>query len=637
MIGTRVSHYRLEQKLGEGTYGGVYKGVHVHDPVLQAAVKVVHPGLAGDAEFVESLRRECRALYQLQHPGIVGFRELVLGEGAPAMILELLDGQDLVSTVSAGPADIDRTVEILLALLEALAYAHRQGMVHRDIKPSNIQICSDGRIKLLDFGIARAADGSQATKTGQIQGTLDYLAPEVFHGQSASEAADIYASGLVAWELLAGRPACADGPLGAKMGWHMGVGPQDVRTVRPDCPAWLAEVVATLTSKEMDHRPADGAAALAMVVEAGRAAGAITGSWDAAAGSLPPGTKVAATTPAPGGPTLAPPADLETGIPERAGGEEAPRPKKRLYILSCLLLVLLGWIFIICSGMMLSTCGDDDEAEETLLQEHDYELVEIKAGSFVMGSPADEEGRGEDEVEHFVKISAPFMLARHEVHQKLYKAVMDANPSKHSAPFGDYALENLSWFEAITFCNELSRIEGRTPAYEIGGAEVLWNKEADGYRLPTEAEWEYAARAGTKMMFSGASTASRVAHYDQLLPSDDYPGFVSSKRANAWDLKNMSGNVSEWVWDWYGPFDTETVTDPAGPQSGTERVQRGGSYKTKEDGIRVAARASTSPQSSNGEIGFRIARSLPPDAPAGAEPGTADEQAPPAEANPTAE
>ena len=424
------------------------------------------------------------------------------------------------------------------------------------------------------------------------------------------------------------------------MGWHMGVGPEDVRTVRPDCPAWLAECVATLTSKEFEQRPADGSAALALVVEAGRRAGAITGSWEAAAGSLPPGAKVAETSPPTGGPTLAPPADMETGIPDGARAEEAPRSKKRRYILSCLLAFLLAWAFLICSGALFSTCGGDDdpEGEETLLQEHEYELVEIKAGSFVMGSPADEEGRGEDEVEHFVKISRPFMLAKHEVHQKLYKAVMGTNPSAYTNRFSDYALENLSWFEAITFCNELSRIEGRTPAYEIGGAEVLWNREADGYRLPSEAEWEYAARAGTKMRFSGSNRADSIYHvYDGLLSVESNQGWVSAKKANAWGLKNMSGNVSEWVWDWYGPYDTDTIGDPDGPSTGEARVHRGGSYKTEEDGIRVAARASASPHSSSGEIGLRIARSLPAEARGGEEPESAEDKVTPFEAEPSAE
>jgi serine/threonine protein kinase len=267
MIGEQISHYRLESKLGSGTFGVVYKGAHVDDPELQVAVKVVQPALLEDPKFVESLKAECRRLDKLDHSGIVRFRELVVREGSVAMVLELLEGKDLHDTVQAGPISIDESIRLLEAILGALSYAHSKDVVHRDIKPSNIFLCNDGRVKVLDFGIARAAQNTQATQTGTMKGTLDYMAPERFNAEGGGAHSDIYAVGLVAWELVAGRAACPAGGLPEKLGWHLGVGVSDVRGVRSECPEWLAELINKLSSKDLAARPVDGAAALQLFQE----------------------------------------------------------------------------------------------------------------------------------------------------------------------------------------------------------------------------------------------------------------------------------------------------------------------------------------------------------------------------------
>lgn len=266
MTPTRISHYRLVERLGAGTYGEVWRGVHTQDPALVVAVKLIHPAHLTNPAFVYSLKAECRLLARLNHPNIVGFRDLVLTAAhPPAMVMELVSGGSLEQRLGTGPQPVAAVVAMLSAMLEGLAHAHEEGVVHRDIKPGNVLLDARGRIRLVDFGIARAADGGQATQTGAIKGTLDYLAPEVFKGERAGPAADIYAVGLIAWELLTGRRACPDGPLGTKLGWHIGVGLPDVRTVRPDCPAWLADLVAALGAMDKAGRPGSARAALQRV------------------------------------------------------------------------------------------------------------------------------------------------------------------------------------------------------------------------------------------------------------------------------------------------------------------------------------------------------------------------------------
>jgi serine/threonine-protein kinase len=290
MMGSQISHYRLERKLGAGTFGEVYEGVHVHDGELRVAVKVVSPSLVQDARFVDALKQECRQLDKLDHANIVRFRDLVVGEGRVAMVLELLSGQDLHARLAGGALPVETTVSLLESMLEGLGYAHARGVLHRDIKPGNVFWCDDGRVKLLDFGIARAADGAQATKTGHMVGTFDYMAPERFEGQHGSASSDVYAMGLIAWEMLTGRVACPEGEPGRKMKWHLmtGVGTGGtVASTIPGCPAWLAEVVATLASTEVSARPVDGNAALSLLREK-RARAASGGA--ASSRRPPPGT-----------------------------------------------------------------------------------------------------------------------------------------------------------------------------------------------------------------------------------------------------------------------------------------------------------------------------------------------------------
>ncbi len=261
MIGKMVGQYRLDALLGQGGFGAVYRGVHVHLDTIQAAIKVAHADLARDPEFEKMMRRECEILYGLSHPNIVRFRDLIVEDGVIAVAMELLEGEELADTMERGAMDPDRVPGLLSAMLEGLAYAHDKGVSHRDIKPANVFLCTDGTLKLMDFGIAKAAHSTRATRSGMVSGTVDYMAPERFSGHS-SPAADVYAVGLVAWELLVGRPACPDGDMPRKLGWHMGQGAGDVRQEVPGCPDWLAEMIARWCATDPKDRPADAKLAL---------------------------------------------------------------------------------------------------------------------------------------------------------------------------------------------------------------------------------------------------------------------------------------------------------------------------------------------------------------------------------------
>jgi serine/threonine protein kinase len=263
--GLRVGSYLLREKIGSGGFGTVYRGVHAHDEELQVAIKVIHPFLLEQPDVLVTVRAECRAVDRLDHPNIVRFRDLVVQPDVTAIVLELLQGRDLCALLRAGLPPVDDVVVWMEEVLGALAVAHDKGLIHRDIKPSNLFLVDDGRIKVMDFGIAHIVGlehGGRRTGTGLLRGSIDYVAPERFSGAPLVPAVDIYAVGLTFWELLVGQRACPDLEDYAKLGWHLQGELVSPATLRPGCPAWLGEVILKLARRDPSDRPATGSDAL---------------------------------------------------------------------------------------------------------------------------------------------------------------------------------------------------------------------------------------------------------------------------------------------------------------------------------------------------------------------------------------
>jgi formylglycine-generating enzyme required for sulfatase activity len=241
------------------------------------------------------------------------------------------------------------------------------------------------------------------------------------------------------------------------------------------------------------------------------------------------------------------------------------------------------------------------ESREAITNSIGMKFVLIPEGKFVMGSPSDELGREDDERQHEVNISKSFYLQATEVSQRQWKKVMEEdNPSSFTDCGDDCPVEQVSWKDAQKFIHKLNEIEGT-------------NK----YRLPTEAEWEYACRSGTTTpFFTGKCISTDQANYDSYYPAENCPKGeyrgktvkVGSFQPNAWGLYDMHGNVWEWCQDWYGDYPSNSVADPQGLDEGQSRVLRGGSWNDKAWLLRSANRYWGNPRDRLDEIGFRVAR-----------------------------
>lgn len=242
----------------------------------------------------------------------------------------------------------------------------------------------------------------------------------------------------------------------------------------------------------------------------------------------------------------------------------------------------------------------------------------IPPGTFSMCSS---QGGSDETPRHEVQLPHGLLMGRTPVTQGLYRAITGENPAQYKTS-NLHPVEKVSWFDAVRFCNALSRVCGLEEAYTIGeGAKptVSCSFDAQGFRLPTEAEWEYAAKAGQDFEYSGSNDLSEVAwYYSNSVGSRAQS--VGQKRPNAWGLYDMSGSVWEWCWDWYDEDeyrnratlfgDTATmVNSPKGPKTGVDRVLRGGSHSDVSWCLRTSGRSRLVPVKSDWNSGFRLALS----------------------------
>jgi len=577
--------WELVELLGIGGFGEVWKARHTHlDDFAPVALKFCIDPKARERLLLHEAKVCARVKRQGHHPGIVQLQETYLSADPPCLQYEFIEGGDLAGLIQewhrqpAKPTSA-QVETVMLRLCEIVAFAHRVDppIVHRDLKPVNILVRRTGgavEFLIADFGIggiatARAIEASRRRTTPSqfmtvaVRGSFTalYASPEQKRGGPPDPRDDVHALGVIWYQMMTG----------------------DLSSERPgDWKEELAEqgmapeMVNALSScfNRAGRRPADA-------VILGEMLGAL---------HVPTPPPVPPPGPKPSNPKDVPVAPVMSATPHSPRGPVA------------------GTIITNTIGMTLTL---------------------IPAGEFLMGAPDQEESAGADEKpQRRVKLTRPFYVGVHQVTQAEYEAVMGVNPSFFS-PLGDgkdrvagmdtarFPVENVSWLDAVAFCNRLSEREHLRPYYRIQGQGVTI-LDGGGYRLPTEAEWEYACRAGTTTPFHfGAKVEPEQANFDANFSYGDSakgaslqrPTPVGSYPANDFGLRDIHGNVWEWCWDWHAAdyYKKSFRVDPDGPDSGTSRVLRGGSWRNSPWNLRSAIRRMNDQSNRFRLNGFRLA------------------------------
>jgi serine/threonine-protein kinase len=364
--------YRLDEQLASGGMAQVWLGT---DEVLRRAiaVKVLHQHLADDETFVARFRHEAIAVARLSHPAIVSVYDTCSDNGVEAIVMELVRGRTLRQRLDEGPVDPWLAANTAAQVCGALSVAHAAGLVHRDIKPANILLSEDGRVKVGDFGIAKAAESADLTQEGSFLGTAKYLAPEQVEAGPVDGRTDLYGLGVVLYEMLCGRvPFEGDSSSSTALA-RLHSDPQRPRLVRPGIPRELEAITMRLLARSPDDRYATAGEARAALLGAGADDGPTTGDTTVvesgrAAADAPSIATAGATGHLPPPPT-APPLSLGTSPVQGPGAPVRFAETERRWLVPTLLVVLvavaLGVAGLLIQGSGSNLFGDSDNGSDT--------------------------------------------------------------------------------------------------------------------------------------------------------------------------------------------------------------------------------------------------------------------------------
>lgn len=315
MIGQIIGNYKIEEKLGEGGMGAVYKGV---DTMLdrEVAIKALRPELASQTSIVERFRSEAVTLAKLNHPNIAALYTMFRQGEELYMVLEFVRGETLDTILQKrGALPAEEAIPVFCQVLDGIDHAHEFGIVHRDIKPANIMLTENGKLKVLDFGIARLLGSARMTRAGNIIGTLEYMAPEQVKGQETDARSDIYALGMMLYEVLTGKTPFDTENEFELMKLQTEETPKSPREINPDIPEEVEAAIMTAIAKNPDERFQTAGDFRQELIDAGFAT---TGTMHGVTGThkMRPNTKPSR------------PAISQTGANSKSGAEENEAAKE---------------------------------------------------------------------------------------------------------------------------------------------------------------------------------------------------------------------------------------------------------------------------------------------------------------------
>lgn len=652
-----LAHYEVLQVIGRGAFGIVLRAF---DEKLQrvVAIKVMSPEMASTSPARKRFLREAQASAAIRHEHVVSVYA-VEEKPIPYLVMEYIPGLTLQQRLDErGPLDVPTVLRLGRQIAEGLEAAHSQDLIHRDIKPGNILLEAGvlDKVKITDFGLARAADDASLTQSGTIAGTPMYMAPEQALGHKLDRRADLFSLGSVLYQMASGRPPFRAPTALAVLKRVVEETPRPIREIIPETPQWLCDIIAKLHAKNPDDRyqsaqeVADVLADCEVQLKANarlrdfsripssRSASATKWILFTAGGVIGAMLLVGVIMFATKEGTKA-----KTDAPEtsRSGSREA---SERVATSDDRSFTKTGWPANAPQPAIAPFDVAQARSHQDAWARHLGVPVEytnsigmkfrlIPPGEFLMGSTPSEIKESlkaayptathwhdcirSEGPQHKVFLTQPIYLGIHEVTQAEYQNVMGTNPS-HFSPNGPgqpvvagmetsrHPVERVSSHDAVEFCDKLSQREKLIPRPDV-----------IGYRLPSEAEWEFACRAGTTTKFwtGDDDTALEQAGWFGE-NSSDRTHAVGELKANPFGLFDVHGNVWEWVQDGWEPgFYRDFAIKPAiNPiclsSSETSRIVRGGRWYHDATYCRSAFRLSVAPTDRFEDLGFRVALSV---------------------------
>ncbi len=537
-IGQTVGgRYKIEATLGQGGMSSVYQAT---DPNLRrtVAIKLIHPHLSSDPEFVRRFEQEAAAVAQLRHPNIIQVYDFNHDDELYFMVLEFVPGETLQSRLASLDAAKQRlplsdSISIMSTVAEAVAYAHSRGMIHRDLKPANVMLTPSGQPILMDFGVAKMLGGTQHTATGAIVGTAKYMSPEQARGDRPDERTDIYSLGVMLYELVAGQPPFDADTTVAVLMKHVTEPVPDIRQIRSDIPDELVAIIQKALQKKPEDRyqsASELAAALRAVTAQDQRATVVADDLDSTQ-LVSTGTRRSATSV----PVAAAPKPSPAATPASTSGGRSMWMIGAA-VVGLLLLAAVGAFFIF-SGSSTSTTGSAEPTAVAVAVNQNLPpatgMVRINGGNYTVGlDPADSEHAPAQRVD-----LADFWIDRYEVTNGQYADFLAATGAAAPADWPDGAIpadqanhpvKGVTWAQAVAFCE--------------------WANK----RLPTEAEWEVAARGADSRLYPWGDDPRAV----ELPRNGTYE--VGGKPTNQTPsgVFDLAGNVWEWVGEPYAPVES---------------------------------------------------------------------------------
>ena len=546
----RTIRYHVLNRIGGGGMGEVFRA---WDYRLDRQVALKIPLETGQRvpRIPDRFRIEVEAVERLNHEHLCKLLDHDVNHLPPFLTMEFLEGGSLEDRADAyqnAPPEV--VIDLVRTLSLGLEHAHRHGVVHRDMKPSNVLFDREGKPRVTDFGLAVLTDrpiNSRITDAQQILGSLLYMSPEQIEGP----------------------PDAIDRPT--------------------DVYALGILFFRLLTGAFPYKNPVDDWNRFAILQE-------IRQGLTAVPSELRP--------------------ELDSRIDRLFEKATRREPTERFLSMKALgdaLGDLLGLPPTVSSiRIQRIEPGDDTDSAPTealVPSPADLILARIPHGTFYMGSR--ENYFGNEGPVRRVTLTRDFLIGVYPVTQGQYRRLMGNAASPYFDGNDAVPIENVTWFDSIHFCNALSAVEGLRPYYRIDGERVIC-QGGPGYRLPTEAQWEYACRAGSSQCYSfGDDPALLTQHAWFQQNSRETVQPVGSWPANRFGLHDMHGNVWEWCWDWFGPYEPPMCLDPTGPEWGTTRVLRGGSWSDPAPSLCSSARLWWEPNDTGmtaWKFGFRVAR-----------------------------